>query len=118
MVTAPGSASATAPRRAGSRPSRISRQPRGESERASARPRPRDAPVMSATGVDVMQSMVIVEVNLKSSGRRSMRTTDLLTVGELSERSGVAASALRFYEGEGLIDATRTSGNQRRYQRG
>jgi MerR family transcriptional regulator, redox-sensitive transcriptional activator SoxR len=47
-----------------------------------------------------------------------MRTTDLLTVGEVSERSGVAASTLRFYEAEGLIDATRTAGNQRRYQRG
>ena len=47
-----------------------------------------------------------------------MHSTDLLSVGEVSERSGVAASALRFYESEGLIDATRTSGNQRRYQRG
>lgn len=46
-----------------------------------------------------------------------MRTTDLLTVGEVSERSGVAPSALRFYETEGLVSATRTSGNQRRYQR-
>ena len=46
-----------------------------------------------------------------------MHATDLLGVGEVSERSGVAASALRFYESEGLIDATRTSGNQRRYQR-
>ncbi len=40
-----------------------------------------------------------------------------LTIGELSERSGVAASALRFYEAEGLIAARRTSGNQRRYPR-
>ena len=43
--------------------------------------------------------------------------TDLLTVGEVSERSGVAPSALRYYESEGLITATRTTGNQRRYQR-
>ena len=43
---------------------------------------------------------------------------DELTIGELSERSGVAASALRFYEAQGLIDAHRTSGNQRRYDRG
>jgi MerR family transcriptional regulator, redox-sensitive transcriptional activator SoxR len=40
-----------------------------------------------------------------------------ITVGELSARSGVAVSALRFYEAEGLISARRTSGNQRRYQR-
>jgi MerR family transcriptional regulator, redox-sensitive transcriptional activator SoxR len=46
-----------------------------------------------------------------------MRTTDLLTVGEVADRSGVAPSALRYYEHEGLIAATRTSGNQRRYQR-
>jgi MerR family redox-sensitive transcriptional activator SoxR len=38
-----------------------------------------------------------------------------LTIGELSTRSGVAASALRFYEREGLIESTRTDGNQRRY---
>ena len=46
-----------------------------------------------------------------------MKSTDLLTVGQVSERSGVAASALRYYEAEGLISAVRTSGNQRRYQR-
>jgi MerR family transcriptional regulator, redox-sensitive transcriptional activator SoxR len=40
-----------------------------------------------------------------------------LTVGELATRSGVAPSALRFYEAEGLIAARRTSGNQRRYDR-
>ncbi len=40
-----------------------------------------------------------------------------LTVGELSERSGVPASALRFYERQGLIQSRRTSGNQRRFAR-
>ncbi|KIF70008.1 MerR family transcriptional regulator [Streptomyces sp. AcH 505] len=39
------------------------------------------------------------------------------TVGELAARSGVATSALRFYEREGLIRSRRTSGNQRRYSR-
>ena len=39
-----------------------------------------------------------------------------LTIGQLSERSGVAPSALRYYEEVGLIRAERTSGNQRRYQ--
>jgi len=38
-----------------------------------------------------------------------------LTIGELSERSGVTQSALRFYERQGLIAARRTDGNQRRY---
>ena len=40
-----------------------------------------------------------------------------LSIGEVSTRSGVAPSALRFYEREGLIAATRTDGNQRRYDR-
>jgi MerR family redox-sensitive transcriptional activator SoxR len=40
-----------------------------------------------------------------------------ITIGELSTRSGVAPSALRFYEQLGLITADRTSGNQRRYRR-
>ena len=46
-----------------------------------------------------------------------MKTTDLLTVSDVSRRSGFAPSALRFYEREGLVRATRTSGNQRRYER-
>lgn len=40
-----------------------------------------------------------------------------LTPGELAHRSGVAVSALHFYEREGLIESRRTSGNQRRYHR-
>nr|WP_203710685.1 redox-sensitive transcriptional activator SoxR [Asanoa siamensis] len=44
-------------------------------------------------------------------------STDSLTIGELSARSGVAPSALRYYERLGLIRAGRTSGNQRRYDR-
>jgi MerR family redox-sensitive transcriptional activator SoxR len=46
-----------------------------------------------------------------------MQTTDLLSVSEIAARSGFAASALRYYESQGLITATRTAGNQRRYQR-
>ena len=42
---------------------------------------------------------------------------DRLTIGELSHRSGVAASALRFYEDVDLISSERTAGNQRRYAR-
>ena len=44
--------------------------------------------------------------------------SELLTMGEVTQRSGMAASALRYYEREGLIQATRTSGGQRRYERG
>lgn len=40
-----------------------------------------------------------------------------LTIGELASRSGVATSALRFYETKGLIASHRTDGNQRRYLR-
>jgi MerR family redox-sensitive transcriptional activator SoxR len=64
-----------------------------------------------------MRLILVVEVNFKSRSR-AVRTTDLLTVSEVAERSGFAPSALRFYEREGLIHATRTSGNQRRYERG
>jgi MerR family transcriptional regulator, redox-sensitive transcriptional activator SoxR len=42
---------------------------------------------------------------------------DELTVGQLAERSGVAVSALHFYESKGLITSRRTSGNQRRFAR-
>jgi MerR family redox-sensitive transcriptional activator SoxR len=38
-----------------------------------------------------------------------------LTIGQLAERSGVATSALRFYESRALISSQRTTGNQRRY---
>jgi MerR family transcriptional regulator, redox-sensitive transcriptional activator SoxR len=45
------------------------------------------------------------------------KLADHITIGELSARSGVATSALRFYEQRGLIQSERTSGNQRRYAR-
>ncbi len=40
-----------------------------------------------------------------------------ITIGELAERTGVATSALRFYEERGLIASERTAGNQRRFPR-
>lgn len=40
-----------------------------------------------------------------------------LTIGAMSERTGVAPSALRFYESIGLISAARSEGGQRRYSR-
>jgi MerR family transcriptional regulator, redox-sensitive transcriptional activator SoxR len=42
--------------------------------------------------------------------------THELTIGQLAERSGVAPSALRFYEDRGLLRSHRTVGNQRRYE--
>jgi len=41
----------------------------------------------------------------------------MLGVGEFSRRSGVAVSALHFYEAQGLLHAERSTGNQRRYAR-
>src|SRR4051794_21650952 len=46
-----------------------------------------------------------------------MDARDLLTIGEVEQRSGFPQSALRFYEREGLLRTTRTSGGQRRYER-
>jgi MerR family redox-sensitive transcriptional activator SoxR len=43
--------------------------------------------------------------------------TPLLSIGDVAGRAGVATSALRYYESEGLIASVRTSGGQRRYSR-
>jgi MerR family transcriptional regulator, redox-sensitive transcriptional activator SoxR len=43
--------------------------------------------------------------------------SELLTIGEVSRRSGVAASALRFYEERGLIESERAGSGHRRYRR-
>jgi MerR family transcriptional regulator, redox-sensitive transcriptional activator SoxR len=40
-----------------------------------------------------------------------------ITIGELAKRAGVAASALRFYEDEGLLESSRTAGQQRQFRR-
>jgi MerR family transcriptional regulator, redox-sensitive transcriptional activator SoxR len=49
---------------------------------------------------------------------KRMDKQDLLTIGEVSTRSGLAPSALRYYESLGLITSTRTSGDRRRFARG
>ncbi len=46
-----------------------------------------------------------------------MHSTDVIGVTEVAKRSGFAPSALRFYERDGLITATRSAGGQRRYAR-
>jgi MerR family redox-sensitive transcriptional activator SoxR len=43
--------------------------------------------------------------------------SDLLTITEVSRRSGVASSALRFYEARGLIRSERAGSGHRRYRR-
>jgi MerR family redox-sensitive transcriptional activator SoxR len=57
-----------------------------------------------------MCTILKLEVHLKSSD-----AGEVLTIGQLSERSGVATSAIRFYESRGLVESARTTGNQRRY---
>ncbi len=46
-----------------------------------------------------------------------MSTAPLLSIGELSRRTGMSVSAIRFYEARGLVTAIRTGGNQRRFAR-
>ncbi|CAN5730616.1 redox-sensitive transcriptional activator SoxR [soil metagenome] len=46
-----------------------------------------------------------------------MRRDDQLTIGEVAQRSGLATSAVRFYEAEGLISSTRAPSGQRRFAR-
>jgi MerR family redox-sensitive transcriptional activator SoxR len=53
----------------------------------------------------------------ESASARAPRRNDLLAVGEVAARAGVAVSALHFYEAKGLIASTRSAGNQRRYPR-
>jgi len=49
--------------------------------------------------------------------RQPATTAREMTIGEVAARSGVAVSALHFYESKGLIRSGRTAGNQRRYAR-
>lgn len=46
-----------------------------------------------------------------------MDKNDLIPIGELAKRTGLAVSAIRFYETKGLISSFRTMGNQRRFLR-
>ncbi|WP_420411203.1 redox-sensitive transcriptional activator SoxR [Roseibium sp.] len=46
-----------------------------------------------------------------------MKGTDLLSIGELAERTGVSVSAIRFYETKGLVTSVRNTGGQRRFLR-
>ena len=46
-----------------------------------------------------------------------MRSTDALSIGQLARRTGLAVSAIRYYETQGLIHPARNSGGQRRFLR-
>lgn len=48
---------------------------------------------------------------------RALSRNDLIPIGEMARRTGLSVSAIRFYEGKGLIEPVRTSGNQRRFLR-
>lgn len=62
--------------------------------------------------------MLRPQVKLRSSVNlmKPSKNKDL-SVGEIAERSGVAVSALHFYETKGLIKSTRNNSNHRRYNR-
>ncbi|HLL10350.1 MAG TPA: redox-sensitive transcriptional activator SoxR [Rubrivivax sp.] len=47
-----------------------------------------------------------------------MKSSDTFTIGQLAQRAGVAASALRFYEERGLLGSRRSEGGHRLYTRG
>jgi MerR family transcriptional regulator, redox-sensitive transcriptional activator SoxR len=65
-----------------------------------------------------MSGTLRTEAHFRSrSGLGRMRVTHgTLGIGQVAERSGFAVSAVRFYEREGLITATRTGGGQRRFE--
>jgi MerR family transcriptional regulator, redox-sensitive transcriptional activator SoxR len=46
-----------------------------------------------------------------------MHASDIITIGELADRTGLSVSAIRFYEAKGLIEPFRSSGGQRRFMR-
>lgn len=49
--------------------------------------------------------------------KKVMKGTDLLSIGELADRTGLSVSAIRFYEEKGLVHPVRNSGGQRRFLR-
>ncbi|SEP79255.1 redox-sensitive transcriptional activator SoxR [Thalassovita taeanensis] len=51
------------------------------------------------------------------SNNNQLRASSGLPIGALSERTGLAVSAIRYYEAQGLVKAWRNAGGQRRFQR-
>lgn len=60
--------------------------------------------------------MMQVKVNFMSRGT-TVESSDLLAIGEVAGRAGLATSAVRYYEREGLVRSGRSAGGQRRYPR-
>jgi len=58
-----------------------------------------------------------LEMYMANSNKARPVQSAMITIGELAKRAGVAASALRFYEDEGLLDSSRTAGQQRQFKR-
>jgi len=54
---------------------------------------------------------------LRVNAMGSITKDDVITIGQLAGRTGVAVSAVRFYEDKGLLQSIRTGGNQRRFLR-
>jgi MerR family redox-sensitive transcriptional activator SoxR len=46
-----------------------------------------------------------------------MKSSDLIAIGTLAQRTGLSVSAIRYYEGRGLVTSLRSGGNQRRFLR-
>ena len=46
-----------------------------------------------------------------------MKSSDVLTIGDLARRTGLSVPTIRFYEAKGLVEPLRTGGNQRRFLR-
>ena len=46
-----------------------------------------------------------------------LKAQDFLSIGDLSRRTGLSVSAIRFYEEKGLVESMRNGGNQRRFLR-
>ena len=65
-----------------------------------------------------MVAILEPQAHLRSSRyHRGVDRHDLLSIGEVAERSGVSVATVRFYEDRGLVRSVRTTGNQRRFER-
>jgi MerR family transcriptional regulator, redox-sensitive transcriptional activator SoxR len=71
----------------------------------------------TSTKLDVKRQYTGGDMEAKMGRLDPAEVDKELTVGEVAARSGVAVSALHFYESRGLISSRRNPGNQRRYSR-
>ena len=92
--------------------------PRSRNSSAVAWPMPEAAPVMTTMRGVGHSAQTRTCSSCSATSRQTSSNVEVmtaLTIGQLAERSGVATSAIRFYESRGLIASERTTGNQRRY---